>query len=334
METSYPDYDLELERVIDEISRRQSRVVVFQMPDGLKRYIPHIRRKVEAETSAFPVFSIDPCFGACDIPCSLSELGADIIVHMGHAKMTDLPGIPVIYVPCFSGVSGKETLRRKVKRITESRIGILANVQHVQEIPEISRTLEENGHQVRVAPQGTRTQYPGQILGCNFHAARSLEGEVDAFLYVGGGDFHPLGAALSTGKKVYVLDPFSNELRDAQEMTERALRKRFAQIEKARGARRFGIIVSTKPGQNRLEEALSCLGKLEKDGYEGTVFCSDHLDPERLRITKCDAYVNFGCPRMSLEDSVLFPKPVITPIELEILLGERKWEEYALDEIT
>ena len=46
-----------------------------------------------------------------------------------------------------------------------------------------------------------------------------------------------------------------------------------------------------------------------------------------------DAFVSVACPRIAIDDYALHKKPIITPPELEIVLGERKWEDYAFDEI-
>jgi len=36
---------------------------------------------------------------------------------------------------------------------------------------------------------------------------------------------------------------------------------------------------------------------------------------------------------VAIDDANMYKKPLLTPIELEIVLGKRKWEEYKIDEI-
>lgn len=332
--TGPEDYDLELDRVIARIKDLRASRVCFQMADGLKTYIPAIRQRVETETDAVPIFSVDPCFGACDLSRSMPEIGCELIVHLGHSKMLEFGSVPVIYVPCFSNTGIEDVLLERVDDITEPSLGLLSSIQHIRELPAVAEILEKRGHEVNIGSPGSRTQHPGQILGCNFHAAEDVMEDVDAFVYIGGGDFHPLGVALKTGKKVYALDPYRRELRDLSGLADRTLRKRFAQIDRARDAKRFGLLVSAKPGQLRLHEAERYRKDLMDRGREAVILCSDHLDPERLVIVDVDAFVNFGCPRIAVEDVALFPKPVLTPIELDILLGERDWGDYSLDEIA
>jgi 2-(3-amino-3-carboxypropyl)histidine synthase len=59
----------------------------------------------------------------------------------------------------------------------------------------------------------------------------------------------------------------------------------------------------------------------------------DLVTPEQLLAFKVDAYVNTACPRITIDDSERFHVPVLTPQEFEIVLGERKWEPFVMDEI-
>ena len=327
------DYDLELDRIINEINTRGSRLVGIQIPDGLKRYTDLIRREIVRRTNATPIFSTEPCHGSCDLSTTLSQIGCDLIVHMGHSKMVDSE-VPVLYVHCYSERSAVEVLKRKVSLIKEKRIGLVAALQHVREIDPAAQILLQQGHEVKVGEPGRRTEFPGQVLGCDFTAAKRVAQEVDAFLYLGGGNFHPLGVSLATGKKVWVADPYRDELRDVSKLTRQTLAVRFAKIERAKGAEKIGIIVSTKPGQRRMKQALRWSRLLEERGIVSTILSSDELDPSRLISYQVDAFLNLACPRMAVEDAELFPKPVLTPTELEIVLGLRSWEGYIPDEIA
>jgi 2-(3-amino-3-carboxypropyl)histidine synthase len=328
------DHDLQLPLLVDEIRRRHVRLVGFQIPDGLKRHIPTIRETIEADTDAVPVFCTEPCFGGCDLSTTLPLLGCDLIVHMGHSRMIEDCAVPVIYVPCFSERSPREILESDLGSIPIGRVGLVSTIQHARDIPEVSQILSDKGYEVYVGDHGSRTELAGQVLGCNYDSAKAIAGNVDSFVYIGGGNFHPLGVAMATGKPVFVVDPYAGEIREIDSLKKRALAKRFAQIEKARGSKSFGLIVSTKPGQIRIEEAIKCRESLRSMGHLAAILSSDRLDPGRLVLHDFDAYVNFGCPRMAVEDSELFPKAVLTPQELEILLGNKPWEEYAPDEIT
>ena len=108
------------------------------------------------------------------------------------------------------------------------------------------------------------------------------------------------------------------------------MRRRFAVIERARGAQTVGIIVSTKSGQRRMELA-QCLARLSDNAVIVTM---REVSPDELLNLGFACYVNTACPRLAYDDQVRFPVPVLSPQEFEILCGARTWEEYAIDEIV
>jgi 2-(3-amino-3-carboxypropyl)histidine synthase len=328
------DYDLELEKIVDEIGRRRAGVVCIQLPEGLKRYTELIRERIQRDTDAVPVFSAEPCYGACDPWRPLESFDCDLVIHIGHSRMLEDGPVPVVYLPARSRISSLGVLRENLDQLKGRRIGLVASVQHVHELPLLKGILEDEGCEVHIGGPGSRTEHPGQVLGCNYQAAKDIVELVDLFLYVGGGDFHPLGVTLVTGKSVLVLDPYRGELRDLDELSRKILHRRFAAIERAKACRSFGLLVSVKPGQNRYREAIRWHAKLGKLGLKATILAYDRLDPFLLSSYDADAFVNFGCPRIPTDDSQAFRKPVLTPPELEIALGERSWEAYIPDEIA
>jgi len=101
-------------------------------------------------------------------------------------------------------------------------------------------------------------------------------------------------------------------------------------MERARGARTIGIIVSTKSGQQRMGLARH-LARLSEDAVIVTM---REVTPDELLNLGYPCYVNTACPRLAYDDQVRFPVPVLSPQEFEILCGTRTWEEYAIDEIV
>ena len=66
-----------------------------------------------------------------------------------------------------------------------------------------------------------------------------------------------------------VADPYLGEAREIDEIADRILRIRSARIAKAMDAKRFGIIVSSKKGQSRLELAKQLKNMLKDVGQGG-----------------------------------------------------------------
>jgi 2-(3-amino-3-carboxypropyl)histidine synthase len=101
-------------------------------------------------------------------------------------------------------------------------------------------------------------------------------------------------------------------------------------MERARGAKNIGIIVSTKSGQQRLALAQ----RLVTLSPGAVIITMREVNPDELLNLGFACYVNTACPRLAYDDQVRFPVPVLSPQEYEILCGVRTWDDYAIDEIV
>src|SRR5665647_3597676 len=98
-------FDFEENRIKQEITKLGAKRVLLQMPEGLKPEAPKLAKIIE-KCGALAIISADPCYGACDIAVSEAEgLGADLIVHFGHAKMVKHEPVPTIYLEARATVT-------------------------------------------------------------------------------------------------------------------------------------------------------------------------------------------------------------------------------------
>lgn len=321
-------FDLEEERIKQEIAKLNAKRVLIQLPQGLKNEGVRIAKVVE-KTGALPIVSADPCYGACDLAIDEAEkLGADLIIHYGHAKLLKYEKVPTIYVEARATTSVNDVIEEAIC-LTENwgKIGLVTTVQHLQTLDEVKEILIRAGKTVMIGDAG-RLNYPGQVIGCDYSNAKSIASDVEAFLFIGGGRFHALGLALSTSKPTIVADPYEKRAYTANEEAEKILKKRWASIREAEMAKTFAVFVGLKPGQKHFEEALRIKEKLEKTGKAAYIFALRELTPEVImEFPAVDAYVNTACPRIALDDASRFQKPVLTSNELSVVVGEISWEE-------
>jgi diphthamide biosynthesis enzyme Dph1/Dph2-like protein len=79
-------YDLQLENAIKEIQERDAKMILIQLPDGLKAHADEIRTVIlRACPDVKLVFWADSCYGACDAPIHVRHLGFDMLIAFGHA---------------------------------------------------------------------------------------------------------------------------------------------------------------------------------------------------------------------------------------------------------
>jgi 2-(3-amino-3-carboxypropyl)histidine synthase len=79
------DYDLEIDKVIEKIKNKKAKLVCIQLADGLKPEAKTIQKEIEGKTNAQVLIWGGSCFGACDIPTQIKELGVDLLIQFGHS---------------------------------------------------------------------------------------------------------------------------------------------------------------------------------------------------------------------------------------------------------
>jgi len=312
-------WSIHTSELIDELRRRDVRRVALQFPAGLKRRAPGTAASLR-DAGFEVVVSGDPCYGACDLALEALAL-ADVLVHFGHAPIEGRPD--VIYEPVHADFD-VNVLEHALSLLSCRRVGLVTTVQHVHLIDEMAAFLQRHGIEPVVAAGGARTPLPGQVLGCSFEAARKTG--TDEILFVGTGLFHPVGVRLAVGARVVALDPYTGAAQPVD--ASRLIRQRSAVVAKARDAGSFGIIVSTKSGQQRIELAR----RLALLSDRAVVVLMREVCPDEMLNLGFGAYVNTACPRLAYDDRARFPVPVLTPPEFEIVCGVRSWDDYTIDE--
>ncbi len=321
-------FDFEEERIRREIADHAAKRVYVQLPEGLKPEALRLSRIIE-KTGALPIISADPCYGACDIATAEAEnIGADLIVHFGHSKLVKHERVPTVYVEARAMVGIDDVVQDVLPLIAKWRkIGLATTVQHVQTLDGAREILTRAGKTVMVGDTG-HLPYPGQILGCDYSNTQSVARDVEAFLFVGGGKFHALGIALSTSKPTIVADPYDGSVYSVDEEANKIRKQRWACINEAKKSTIFSVLLGLKPAQKHLECALDIKKILEENGKTVILLAARELTPEILmEFPSVEAYVNTACPRISIDDSPRFRKPLLTVNEALVVVGKLTWDE-------
>ena len=320
------EWDYELDRIVDAVEEREAGTVALQFPEGLKRRGPAVAsdlREVLPEDVQV-LISGQPCYGACDLDTELMRR-CDVFVHFGHSPMKESEKI--VYVPLFSNVEVTPIVEDALGELAdpddEPDVGLVTTAQHMNRFEEMRTFLEERGYTVHTRRGDDRLTHEGQVLGCNYASA---DVDADQVLYVGGGKFHPLGLAMEhPGKRVVIADPVNNNvtLADAEKFT----KQRYATVHKAMSAESWGVIYCTKIGQGRWDVAQ----RIVEENDDAYLITMDEITPDRLLNFGLDAYVNTGCPRITTDDGPQFDRPMLTPGEYEIAVGNEPLESLSFD---
>jgi 2-(3-amino-3-carboxypropyl)histidine synthase len=319
-------WDYELDRIVDAVAERDAEKVGLQFPEGLKRRAPNVADDLRdlLPDDVRVMISGQPCYGACDLDTYLMRR-TDVFVHFGHSPMKESDSI--IYVPLFSNVEVSPIMEESLDELADPDddpdVGLVTTAQHMNKFDEMREWLEDRGFTVHTRRGDDRLTHEGQVLGCNYASA-----DIDAeqVLYVGGGKFHPMGLAMEHQEKhVVIADPVNNVVTIAD--PDQFLKERYATVHKAMDAEKWGVIFCTKIGQGRWETAEEILDNND-NAYLITM---DEVTPDRLLNFDMDAFVNTGCPRITTDDGPQFHKPMLTPGEYEIAMGNKPLEDLEFD---
>lgn len=334
-----PGYSIDLEKIVKTIKKEKYKRVALQLPEGLKTYASRIVEFLENKTKATIIVSADPCFGACDIANNeLKNLDVEFVVHIGHTPIPEIENlwIPTTFINALSTMDVTKAVEKSLSFLEGKRIGIVATAQHIHTLDTVENILQKNNFEPILSAGDEKISEKGQILGCNFSAGMNIIDKVDCFLFIGSGTFHPLGLLLSSKKPVIAADPYTNTVKkqELDELKDIILRQRYGAIANSKNAKKFGILVGLKRGQQRMDLAHKIKEMIDAFNKKSLIIVMDNFLPVSLQgFGDIDCFVSTACPRIAIDDYLQYKIPIITPIELEIVLGKRKWEDYRFDQI-
>ena len=319
---------------LDEESIDRESFVTIQLPSSLitkySEFASLIRKRYRCEVMVL----LRPSYGACDIPYSfLESLKVTFLIHVGHEPMnTFTRPIPTLFVPLsipidLDFLSGVISEMVDKQSLAGKSAALSATAQYTENLKRIAEMLEKKDVKVIILPAEGRRSVPGQVLGCNFSSVE----ESDVSIFIGTGVFHPRGIAISSGKKVVALDPHSGKTSviDGKDF----LKKRSAVALFLSDKKKFAVVCTPRPGQNRLELAMELVTKGRRKGYECDLVMLDEIRPEYFTGLGVDGIVSTACPRIAIDDISLYPAPVLTPDEFLLTIGEIDIEQLKIDEL-
>jgi len=334
-----PPFEIDFKKAIKIINEKGYKRILLQIPEGLKNHFTKFVEHVEKETGAIVNISADPCYGACDIANSdIEKLKIDFVIQIGHAPFPFIKNyiVPTAFVNAIVNLDVSKVIEKAIPILSGNKVGLVSTAQHIHLLNKVNNILLENNIEAFIGKGDRRIEKKGQIIGCNFSAATDISDSIDMFLFLGDGVFHPLGLKLSTKKPVVICNPYTNEVQKSEldDIKDMILRQRYGAIARSKDARIFGIIVGSKLGQQRIDLAYEIKDKLDSCQKESYILISNNFNPANLEgFRNIDCLVSTACPRIAIDDYMQYNTPIITPVELDIVLGSKKWDDYRFDEI-
>lgn len=318
--------NFEEEKLVAELKKRKPKKVLIQLAEGIKQNVFEIQ-KIFDDLNIESVFSGETAWGGCSVAVQEAEnLGADLIVHFGHAKFIDVD-FPIIYIEVRDELDLMPLLKKSLEEIKNyKKLGLSYSIQHRHDIKKIKKFYEENNKEIVLSKKLGYSAYEGHIVGCSYQGLKAIENKVDAFLILGN-QFHSMGAVLSVEKPVILLDVYNDNIRDMSKLRDKILKQRAISIQKLKDAKNVGIISEIKPGQ-KFGSANYLMKEFKKKGKNPVLITMNELTPEKLmNFYSIDAFIELACPRIAIDDYAEYEKPILTFKEALIALGIKTWDE-------
>jgi 2-(3-amino-3-carboxypropyl)histidine synthase len=292
------------EEVLEQIKDEDYDKIGLQGPDGIKPQIVDYADRLEEEGFDTVIIGASS-FGACGIADEKAErMGADAFIHIGHTRFLhpegqDMDDLNVYYLPYREDRDLMSVLKEHYEEIEADTVGLVGVTQYMDRAEKAREFLEDKGYEVVEGKTGLRTTEPGQVLGCDAGAAHNIAEKVEAFVFLGSGHFHPSQVS-ETGKKVYVVDPYEEHIWvEPANSLEDEMQAEHARVIKHKDKKKWGIVTSSKKGQNYRQAVQIAKEKLEKHGKDVYVFVEDRIFEPDYKGFGIDIYVNCACPRMT-----------------------------------
>ncbi|KAF4959682.1 hypothetical protein FGADI_1456 [Fusarium gaditjirri] len=322
------NYNFEIPKTIHRIQTSNAQRVALQMPEGLLLFATTISDILTQFCPGLETLIMgDVTYGACCIDdYTARALGCDLLVHYAHSCLipVDVTTIKTLYVFVDISIDATHLLASLERNFASGKtIAVVGTIQFNATIHGVKSSLERGGFRVLVPQIAPLSK--GEILGCTSPRLKD-DDNIDLILYLGDGRFHLESIMIHNPSiPAYRYDPYSRKLtREAYGHEEMQSLRRTA-IHSARTARKWGLILGALGRQGNPHT----LGLIEKElkarGIPIVHLLLSEIFPGKLALmSDIECWVQVACPRLSIDWGYAFPRPLLTPYEALVALGERQ----------
>ncbi|CAK7210422.1 Diphthamide biosynthesis protein 1 [Sporothrix curviconia] len=341
------NYSFEVPKTIHRIRTLGAKRVALQMPEGLLLFATTISDILQQFCPGIDTLIMgDVTYGACCIDdYTARALGCDLLVHYAHSCLipVDVTQIKTLYVFVDIRIDTAHLLatleRNLLKETGKTTLALVGTIQFNATIHGVKPTLERAGFRVLVPQIAPLSR--GEILGCTSPNLAASYGNSDGaddadnadnadnnlvILYLGDGRFH-LESIMIHNPTVpaYRYDPYARKLtRETYGHAEMQDLRRSA-IRTARTAQSWGLILGSLGRQGNPHTLSAIEARLRQRGIPFVTLLLSEILPQKLARMSQDVecWVQVACPRLSIDWGYAFPRPLLTPYEALLALGER-----------
>ena len=333
------NYNFEIQKTIHRIRTSDSKKIALQMPEGLLMFATTISDILtQFCPGAETLIMGDVTYGACCIDdYTARALGCDLLVHYAHSCLipVNVTEIKTLYVFVDIQIDTEHllaTISRNFK--SGSSIAMVGTIQFNSTLHTIAPLLRNQGFEILIPQISPLSK--GEILGCTSpHLSTTGNTEdggikIDSILYLGDGRFHLESAMIHNPTiPAYRYDPYSRRLTHETYDHATLLADRSKALTSARQAKKcWGLILGSLGRQGNPHTMTLIENHLRAQGIPFINLLLSEIFPGKLAMMdEVECWVQVACPRLSIDWGYAFPRPLLTPYEALVVLGQRTgWE--------
>lgn len=307
-------------------------MIALQFPEGLLLFATTISDIITRFCPGTSTLIMgDVTYGACCIDdYTARALGCDMLVHYAHSCLipVSVTKIQTLYVFVDIGIDAQHliaTIERNFK--PGSKIAMVGTIQFNATLHGTAPQLRAAGYDVLIPQIAPLSK--GEILGCTSPRLKD-EDKVDMILYLGDGRFHLESAMIHNPQTpAYRYDPYSRRLTHETYDHDQMLDLRGDAVQTARKAKKWGLILGSLGRQGNPHTMTLIENRLREKGIPWVNLLLSEIFPGKLAMMQeVECWVQVACPRLSIDWGYAFPRPLLTPHEALVVLGEREsWEK-------
>ncbi len=191
---------------------------------------------------------------------------------------------PILYISAI-----QKNLNIKLKKSEIAKLPKTLFLVYSIQYKELANNIAK-----QLIKQGIKIQKQQQVLGCS-----KIKTNLPVLL-VSTGKFHAQNLYLQTSN-LFVLENSKIIKIPESEINKIKAYKKTALIKYLK-ADNIGILVSTKPGQEKLKEAVKLKKKLEKQNKKPYIFISNNIDITQFENFNIQSWVNTACPGLAYDN--------------------------------
>lgn len=328
------NYTFEIHKTIHRILSLNAHSIALQFPEGLLLFATTISDILSTfcPNTTYYILS-DVTYGACCIDdYTARALNCDLLIHYAHSCLIPISKekIATLYIFVDISIDEPHLLATLTRNFPPGKtLALVSTVQFNSTLHTLRSKLEAEGLHILI-PQ-IHPLSKGEVLGCtapsiSLKSSTSPLPTADSLIYLGDGRFHLEAAMIaSPNLPAYRYDPYSRTLTSESYSHSLMLSSRSSSMQQARHAKSWGLILGALGRQGNPHTMQLIENHLTRKGIPFVNLLLSEIFPGKLAMfQEVECWVQIACPRLSIDWGHAFEKPLLTPWEALVVLGDEK----------